>query len=272
MFSAFHIPFMQKALIISLITGGFLSFLGVYIVLRRIVFVGIALSQITACGFAFGFLLSINPSICAVIFTLIGVILFSVRQTEKKIPDESVIGLAYALASSLGILFIAKSAQAETHILNLLSGSILTVTDSQIYVALIVFSLCGLFHYLFYKQFIFISFDSETAATTGLNIQLWNFIFYLILGIVISTSIKASGVILTFGYMVIPSIIALLIVRNMKKVFFISVIFGLIATLFGLYLSFVLDLPSGPTIVTILCILLGLSLLIKEVWTLIYSR
>jgi len=266
MFTAFQIQFMQKALIVCLITGGFLSFLGVYIVLRRIVFVGIALSQITACGFALGFLLWINPSICAVIFTLIGVILLSVRQTEKKIPHESAIGLSYALASSLGILFVAKSPQAETHILNLLSGNILTITNSQVYTSLAVFSFAAVSHYLFYKQFIFVSFDSETSSTSGLNTKLWNFIFYLILGIVISTSIKTSGVILTFGYMVIPAVSALIAVRNLKKVFFISVIFGLIASFFGLYLSFILDLPSGPTIVVVLCILSGLIWLIKKLF------
>jgi len=255
---------MQKALIVSLISGAFLSFLGVYIVLRRIVFVGIALSQITACGFAFGFLLGINPFICSVIFTLIGVIFFSARQTEIKIPHEAIIGLAYALASSLVILFIAKSAQAETHILNLLSGNILTVTNSQVYITLTIFSLALVCHYLFYKQFIFVSFDPETANTSGINTKLWDFIFYLLLGIVISTSIMTSGVILTFGYMVIPPVGALILVKNLKKTFFVSVIFGLIASFSGLYLSFILDLPSGPTIVAVLCILLGLSWLIKK--------
>lgn len=264
MFSAFQIPFMQKALVVSLITGGFLSFLGVYIVLRRIVFVGIALSQITACGFALGFLSGINPLLSSIIFTLIGVILFSVQPTGKKVPQESIIGLAYALAASLGILFVAKSAQAETNILNLLSGNILTVTNSQVYTALTVFCLVAVFHFLFYKQFIFVSFDPETAATSGLNAKLWNFIFYLIVGIVISTSIRTSGVILTFGYMVIPAVSALMVVRNLKKAFLLSVILGLIATFSGLYLSFVLDLPSGPTIVTVLCILSGLCWLIKN--------
>lgn len=260
----FQIPFMQKALLVSLITGGFLSFLGVYIVLRRIVFIGIALAQITACGFAFGLLSGVNPSFCSILFTLIGVILFSTQQTGRKIPQEAVIGFVYAVFSSLSVIFIAKSVQAESHMLNLLSGDILTVSNEQIYSILIVFSLAAVFHYLFYKQFIFVSYDPETADTFGVKTKLWNFIFYLILGTVISSSIKTSGVILTFGYMVIPAVSALLLVKNIKKIFFVSVLFGLISTVIGLYLSFVLDLPSGPAIVAVLCLLSATGWVIKK--------
>lgn len=265
MIGIYEIPFMQKALIVSLITGSFLSFLGVYIVLRRIVFVGIALSQITACGFALGFLLGVNPTFCSILFTLVGIILFSTEPATYRIPKESVIGILYALASSLGIIFIAKSPQAERYILELLSGNVLTVTSFELLSVFVIFSLAIALHYLFYKQFIFISFDPETAATSGLNVKFWNFIFYLILGVVISFGIKTSGVVLTFSYMVIPAVAALLVARNIKKTFLLSTIFGILSAFFGLYLSFIFDLPTGPTIVAVLCIILFLVWVFKKV-------
>ncbi|MBU3956256.1 metal ABC transporter permease [bacterium] len=264
MLEIFQIPFMQKALIISCIAGSFFSFLSVYIVLRRIVFVGIALSQIAACGFSLGYLLGISPSVCSIIFSLLGVAVFSFQQSERIIPRESIIGLTYALAASLAILFAAKNAKAEAYALNLLSGNILTVTNSQIYLVLAVFSGATLLHYLFYKQFIFISFDLETAATCGLNTGRWNFLFYVILGVTISIGMRTLGILLTFGYLVLPALIALVFVQRIKKVFIVAVLSCLITTFLGLYLSFKLDIPSGPGIVTLLCFILGVSYLFRK--------
>ncbi len=264
MFETFQLPFMQKALIVGLITGSFFSFLGVYVVLRRIVFVGIALSQIAATGFAFGFLLGVNPAVSSMVLTLIGIIFFSVQQVEKKIPKESVIGLTYALASSLGILFVAKSAQAETHILNLLSGNILTVTNSQIYFVMIIFCIAWVLQYLFYRQFIFVSFDQETASTSGLNTSWWNFLFYFILGFTISIGMETTGVLLTFAYLVVPAITALIFTQKMKNVFIVSITTGLFSTFIGLYLSFKLDLPSSPTIIGIMVLVSILVFITKK--------
>ncbi len=260
----FKMTFIQKALVVSLITGGLLSFLGVYVVLRRIIFVSIALSQITACGYAFGFLCGINPTISSILFTLVGMGLFSTQQVEKEIPREAVVGLSYAVASSLAILFIAKTVQAESYVLDFLSGNILTVTDSQLYATLIIFFLAGVLHYLFYKQFMFISFDTETAGTAGVNTKLWNFVFYLILGIVISLSVKTSGIIFTFGDMVIPATTALVIAKNVKNVFFVSVMIGVISSFLGVYLSYTLDLPTGPAIIAVLFLLSSIVWLIKK--------
>ncbi|MDI6786172.1 MAG: metal ABC transporter permease [bacterium] len=261
MLELFQIPFMQKALLVSVVTGGFFSFLGVYIVLRRIVFVGIALSQIAACGFAFGFLLGFNPIFYSVVFTIIGVTLFSFHSAKSKISRESFIGLTYTVAASIAILFISKTAQGKANILDILSGNILTVTDQQVNFIAIVFFMAAILHYLFYKQFIFLSFDTETAKTCGLKTNWWNFLFYLVLGVTISVSIRIAGVLLSFGYLVIPAISALILTQNIKRVFFVAIICGLTATFLGLYISFELDLPSGPSIITILWIIFTLAVL-----------
>lgn len=148
--------------------------------------------------------------------------MFSTQQVEREIPREAFVGLSYSVASSLAILFIAKTAQAESYVLDFLSGNILTVTDSQLYATLITFFLAGVLHYLFYKQFMFISFDTETAGTAGMNTKLWNFIFYLILRIIIPLSVRTSGIIFTFGNMVIPETTALVIAKNVKKEYSIT--------------------------------------------------
>ncbi|MEW6040254.1 MAG: metal ABC transporter permease [Elusimicrobiota bacterium] len=264
MFEMFTIPFMQKAFIVSLLTGGILSSLGVYVVLRRIVFVGFTISQISACGFAFGLSAGISPEACSLILTLAGIALFSMHAEERRIPSEAVIGFAYAFSSALTVLFIAKSAKAESHMLDILSGNILTVTYAQIYITTAMCIATALIHLLFYEQFMFISFDYETARTGGIKAGWWNFLFFLTLGIAVSTAMKTAGILLTFGYLVLPASISLSIVGKMSRIFLYSVLFGLVCTFIGLFLSFRLDIPSGPSIVALLCLLYGIVFIYRK--------
>jgi len=251
-FEMFQIPFMQRALVLSMVTGAFLSFLGVYVVLRRIVFVGICLSQISACGFAFGFLIGFDSQITSFAFVLLGILFFSFIKRMERLPQESITGMIYALFAALSLLFVAKSAGAEASILNILSGDILTITEKQVYMTAGVIFLAAFFHYLFYRKFLFISFDPETAVSTGINVKLYEFLFYFILGTVISFAIRSAGVLLTFGYLAAPASLALLFRERMKDVFLFAVLTGLSATLIGLVLSFFWDLPSGTTIVALM--------------------
>jgi len=266
MIEIFTIPFMQKAFIISILTGGLLSFLGVYVVGRRIVFVGWTLSQISACGFALGLFSGLSPGICSLILTLAGIGLFSLHAKERRISSEAVIGIAYAFSAALTILFIAKSAGGESHMLDILSGNILTVTNMQICMTAVICVITALIHYVFYEKFMFVSFDYETARTGGLKAGWWNFLFFLTLGTAVSMAMKTAGILLTFGYLVMPASFSLLVTGKMTRIFLCSIGFGLVATLLGLFLSFRMDIPSGPSIVTIMCIFCGFILGYKKLY------
>ncbi len=262
----FKIAFMYKALLISAVIGALFSYIGVYIVLRRTVFVGMALSQLAACGFAFGLMIGIAPLVWSLLFTLAGVMLFSLQLSERKITRESIIGFTYAFAASLAVIFIAKAEHGAANILEVLSGNIFTITDKQFYVTTVVFLAAGVLHTLFYQRFMLIAFDAETARASGVKAGLWNFVFYLILGVTISLGIQTAGVLLTFGYLVIPAMTALLLARDMPKTFIFSIVFGVVATVIGVYSSFVFDLPGGTTIVTVSGVIYLAVLLVRVVW------
>ena len=247
----FAIPFMQKALVISLLIGGILAYLGVFIVLRRVIFIGFAISQISACGFAFGFLLGFEPMVASLIFVFLGICIFSFQRSESVVPRESLIGGVYVVSAALTVLFIAKSPQAESHMLNILSGNILAVTNAQIALMAVAAGAACLLMGLFYKKFIFSFFDPETAKSQKLKVEMWNFIFYALIGVIITISIQTAGILLTFAYMVLPASGALLISTKMKNIFLISLGSSLAAAFTGLTLSFVMDLSlihiSEPT-------------------------
>ncbi|HPZ09276.1 MAG TPA: metal ABC transporter permease [Candidatus Eremiobacteraeota bacterium] len=271
MIEMLKLPFMQTALMASLIVGFICSFAGVYIVLKRIVFVGAAIANISTAGIAFALLMGLNPEIFSIVFAIVGVMVFSisVKSGEKKIPAESIIGISYAVSSALGILLVAKSAQGESHVLSLIFGNILAVPVNQLKLIALVFPFIILIHYLFYKEFLFTSFDPEMAKTLGIKTTHWEILFYLTVGLIISMSIHVGGALLTFTYLVIPATTALLITDKIKFVFIFSVIFGLLSSFFGMYFSYIIDLPSGPTIVVTSFIICIVVIIISEIKNLI---
>jgi ABC-type Mn2+/Zn2+ transport system permease subunit len=134
----------------------------------------------------------------------------------------------------------------------MVQGNILGATDRDIDSLLMVLLPVAALHILFYKQFLFVSFDSEMSGTLGVKSGLWNFIFYLSLGIVVAVSIKVAGVLLVFAFLLLPAVTALLVGKSMKLSFFIAAVSALVSAFTGLVVSFKMDLPTGPTIVAIL--------------------
>ena len=260
MLEVFRLPFMQYALIATSFIAALCAFLGVYVVLKRIVFVTAALAQISTAGVAVAFLFGLNPTITSLAITACAVALLAFASFGEKIPQDSILGISYVSAFALGVLFISKSAQGLEELQHLLQGNILTITAGQITWLAITFSVIALIHLLYYKEFMFVSFDAEMAQTQGYRVRFWNLLLYLTIGVVISLGIKVSGVLLIFGFLVIPAAIALMLVRNMKLIFAIAIVLSLVSVVCGLYFSFELDLPSGPTIVAVLFALLLIAI------------
>ncbi|MCE5314354.1 MAG: metal ABC transporter permease [Armatimonadota bacterium] len=264
MLSIFNDSFLRTALMASLVVGVVCAYLGVYVVLRRIVFVGAALAQVSSAGVGLAMLLNWNPSVLALAMTFGGVAAFSIKPKDKRITQESFIGIGYALASALAVLFVAKSAQGEGHMLDVLSGDILTVTPAQVWLMVCVGVGALLTHILFAKQLTFSAFDPETAQASGIRSTFWDLLFFLILGVVISLSIRLAGTLLTFAFLVMPPVTALLLTQKMGKVFALSILSASIATTIGLIASVRLDVPSGPSIATTAFILLAVSWVISR--------
>ncbi len=264
MLTVFSLPFMQIALLSSLIIGGICACLGVQVVLRRIVFVGAALAQVSSAGVGLAIYLGMNPSMTSLILTLAGVGIFSIKSKGRSATRESFIGAGYAAASALAVLFVAKSAQGEAHLLDVFSGNILTVTPEQLWWAAGVSAIAVILLVLFYKQLLFSAFDAETARASGINVAGWDLLFFLILGVIISIGIRLAGTLLTFAYLVVPAVTALRLSQHLGRIYAIAVAAATISTIGGLYASFTLDLPSGPTIVAVSCLLLGFAWVVSK--------
>jgi ABC-type Mn2+/Zn2+ transport system permease subunit len=230
------------------------------VVLRRIVFVGAALAQLSSAGIALALFLggigiggelTHHPVAVSLIVTLAGALFFGMGGAGRsRVPPDATIGVTYAVAAAAGILLVAKASTGEAHDI-FLSGNILGITRLDTYVLLAVSIPVLLLHLVFYKEFLFVSFDPETARTLGYKVTRWNLLLYLTLGLVIAFAMQFAGVMLVFNFLVLPAVTGLLIARSMAGIFTVAVVAGLLASVLGFVLSVPFDLPSGPAIIAV---------------------
>ncbi|MBI2818515.1 MAG: metal ABC transporter permease [Acidobacteria bacterium] len=249
------LAFLLVPFVASLVYTGILAYLGVHVVERGVIFVDIALAQLAALGAAVAVLFGIDVHgggtyTVSLIFTLLGAVIFStVKSRSGRIPQEAIIGITYAVASAAAILAMSKAVGETEHLRDMLVGNILVVSWPEVGRAALLCALIGAFHYAFRRRFLLISIDPKAAAAQGISVGWWDFLFYLSFGFVVSSAVAVAGVLLVFCYLIVPSVGAILFADSIGKRLAIGWTMGAVVSALGVYLSLVLDLPTGATIV-----------------------
>ncbi len=261
------------AILGSIIAGAICSFLGVFVVSQRVVFLGAVLTQVSIAGVAFSFLHILNieellhrflglqisqhsifhnfePVFFSLLFAVAAVLIFSQTYKLKFVTQDGVLGIIFVLAIAVRIMFIQKSPVAEvSEIESILKGDILFVGKEEFYILLFILFVIAIIFWVFSKQLKFVTFDPESAMAHGINSKFWLIIFYLIVGMGISLTTRFVGDVFAFAYLIIPSSIGILISKKVKNVFITSVLVGAIVPPISLFIAFKLDFSSGPTAV-----------------------
>lgn len=261
MFEMFQLPFMVQAFIAALITGAVLSYLGVHVVGRGIVFVDLALGQISSLGVAFAAFIGTGLTSIPLIFTLAGALLMSfINIRDKRLKQEAIIGILYAFASALTVLFISKTPHGDSDIQEVLFGNILSVSWGQISALGIVFGIIAIVQLVFFNKFFGLTKSFENGENHLIGIfNVWNFLFYISIGLAIVFAVKINGVIPVFSFLIIPAVSAIMLTKNNFAVFIIALIISVLASFFGLNFSFHYDFPAGSSIVAILGVIFILA-------------
>lgn len=261
----FSHSFVVNALTVSAILGLLLSYLGVHVVGRGIVFVDLALGQISMLGVAFANFIGREQTVISIIFTMVGAFLMSfIKVKDKRLKHEAIIGIVYAVASAGTVLLISKSPHGESDISEVLFGSVFTVTTAQITSLAAVFGIIGVIHIIFRKKFFALTEQFENRQIEHMRIfDLWNFLFYLTVGLSIVFAVRLAGVIPVFSYLIVPPVAAILLSRSTKAVVWTSMIISVLGGFFGIYFSLHFDFPAGSSVVTILGAIFVLVALIK---------
>jgi len=249
------LPFLLAPFVASLILTGIHAYLGVHVVERGVIFVDLALAQIAALGATIAILAGMDPHAggaywISLAFTFLGAALFAlVRMRRTHIPQEAFIGIAYAVASAAAILAMSKATGETEHLKDMLVGNILAVSWHEVGHTALLYGAIGAFHYFFRKKFLLISTDPSSAEAQGISIRLWDFLFYASFGFVVTSSVAIAGVLLVFCYLIVPSVGAMLFADRIGPRLAIGWTMGTLVSALGVYLSVVLDLPTGATIV-----------------------
>lgn len=247
--------FLVAPFLASLILAGIHAYLGVHVVERGVIFVDLALAQIAALGATIAILIGMDPHGGAaywlsLAFTFVGAGIFALARTRRgHIPQEAFIGITYAVASAAAILAMSKATGETEHLKDMLVGNILAVSMHDVAKTAILYSAIGVFHYIFRKNFLLISTNPSAAEARGLNIRLWDFLFYASFGFVVTSSVAIAGVLLVFCYLVVPSVGAMLFAGQIGNRLAIGWVMGSLVSALGVYFSVLFDTPTGATIV-----------------------
>jgi ABC-type Mn2+/Zn2+ transport system permease subunit len=272
-------PLLRNSVFISLLVGMVCPLVGVYLALRRLIFMGVALPQISSCGVAFAFALQawgVIPHIHenehtlafagSTLFTLPTILVLSLMLRRGGGSVEGRLGTVYALAGAWSILLLVTNPLGEHGLLDMLKGEIISTSDADLEQTAAAFGVVVVLMFLFRKEFLLVSFDREMAITLKKKVVFWDALLFLLIGLAISMAVLSVGPLVSFGFLLIPPLIAHLFARNMWQFAVIASVIGGLSAFAGFCIAFRLDFPVGPTDVALLGVLYGIAFGAKKLW------
>jgi zinc/manganese transport system permease protein len=265
LFALMWVPFLM-----CLVLTGIHAYLGIHVIAREVVFVDIALAQIAALGataaFLFGFELDTWESyVGGLSFTILGALVLALtRSRTRRVSQEAVIGVVYAVSAAAAVLLADRSPHGAEHLRGMLVGSILSVRGPEVLKVAGLYAIVGLVHYACRRPFFLISSDPAAAYREGLRVRWWDFFFYASFGVVVTSSVRIAGVLLVFSYLIVPALAGILLGGTLAMRLLVGWAFGTIVSILAITASAVLDLPTGATVVCAFGVsLLALAIVMK---------
>ncbi|MBU8869290.1 MAG: metal ABC transporter permease [Gemmatimonadales bacterium] len=264
------IEMMILPVVMAIVLVAMHSHLGFHVVKRGVIFVDIALAQVAAFGVAVSLLLGNEPGsgmtyIIALGSTFLGALLISTTRTRnQRVPQEAYIGVIYVVFSAAMILVLTQVSHGGEVINHLLVGSLLWVSWATFWKTTILYSALGVLLWLWRGPLRRISTDPEGAQKDGLAVRLWDVVFYMILGTVVTFSVQIAGVLMVFTLLVVPTVMGIRLFEGLGKQMIYTLAIGIVAVLAGSAASYILDLPTGAAIVCAFGLLLGIQVMVEN--------
>lgn len=276
---------LRNSVYMSLLVGLACPLVGVYLHVRRLIFMGVALPQISSCGIAFAFALhawGLVPHFeggertlafaGSSLFALSAILCFSILERRGRGHIEGAIGLAYVLAGAWAILLLVKNPYGEHGLLDRLKGEIISISNADLEWTLAAFAVVVCLLLVFRKEFLLASFDREMAITLRKRVLLWDAVLFLLIGLTISMAVLSVGPLVTFGFLLAPPLTAHLFARNMRQFALLASAIGGLSAVAGFCLAYRLDLPVGPTDVALLGVIYALAFVGRRGYDLVRSK
>jgi ABC-type Mn2+/Zn2+ transport system permease subunit len=264
---------LRNSVYTSVLVGFACPLVGVFLVMRRLVFMGVALPQISSTGVAaalslplwVGFRLADHGSHSAhalafagsIIFALAAILVLAFMERRGHGQPEGRLGTAYVVAAALSILLLAKNPYGEIGWLDMLKGEVIAVSTFDLALTASTLTLVVATLGFFYKELLVVSFDREMATILGKKVVFWDALLYLLIGLTVSMAVLSVGPLIAFGFLLIPALTAHLFARTMRQFTALASLIGGAAAFIGFWMAYRWDLPVGPTDVVLLGVIYG---------------
>ena len=245
-----------EAVVCGTVMAAVCSAFGVFVVLRRIVFISIALSEAATCGLALALVFHFSPLAGSALVTGVVVFLLTLPDKRQHLPKDVVLGTVFLLASSASVLLVAQSGFGLEEIKAMLYGDLIVSGPRDRWVLLLTGLPALAVLLLFLRPVLYAFLDREAAFVMGIRCWFWEGLFFFLLGLVVSGASKSGGALLVFCLLVVVPATALLLARRLWAVIGISVALGVVTTWTGLLTAYSADLPANPAIIGLSCLLL----------------
>ena len=256
--------FMVRALIGSILVGVMCPLVGAYVVTRNLAFIGDALAHAVLPGMVLGFMVGINPAIAAVPTGVSVAVLIRTVSRRAGLSSDTSIGILFATMFALGLVMLGSATTIAIDVEDLLLGQILAITPTGVYVSfgITVMVVLGLF--AFHHWLLFASFDPLGSQVIGKRANILDYVFLVMLALVIVIGVQAAGIILVMAMLVIPAATAYLLVRRFSSIMMTAAALGAAAAVTGLYVSYYFNLSAGPAMTLVASGIFVLVLLFRR--------
>jgi zinc transport system permease protein len=269
MMEVLQYEFMQNAIVAGLLAAIACGIVGTYVVVKRVIFISGGIAHASFGGIGLGYLASFSPVLGALIFSLASALGIGYITRRTRLPEDTAIGILWAIGMALGIIFIGMAPGYAPDLFSYLFGNILTVPNSDLLLMLILdIAIIGIV-IAFYKEFLALSFDEVYSKVVGIPVELLYLLMLCMIALTVVILLRIVGMILIIALLTIPAALARQFTYDLRKIMILAIVFGAVLTFGGLWISYVLDLASGATIV----LLGGVALLIsfginkiRDVW------
>jgi zinc transport system permease protein len=248
-FDVLQYEFMQNALLAGLLAAVACGIVGVYVVVKKVVFISGGIAHASFGGIGLGFLIGINPVLGAMIFTLASALGIGLVTRRTRLPEDTAIGILWAMGMALGIIFIGLAPGYAPDLFSYLFGNILTVPTFDLMLMLVLDIAIIVLVLLLYKEFLYLSFDEEFSTVSGMPTERLYLLLLCLVALTVVVLIRVVGIILVIALLTIPAALARQLTHSLKKMMLLAILAGVVFTIGGLWLSYLLDLASGATII-----------------------
>ena len=269
---------LRNSVYTSVLIGFACPLIGVFLVLRRLVFVGVALPQISSTGIALslslplwlGFQVTTQSEhalafVGSTLFSVVAILILAVMERRARGLPEGRLGTAYVVAAAVSILLLSKNRYAEAGWLDLLKGEVITISNFDLILTVVTLALVLMILGLFRKELLLVSYDRAFAITLGKHVVLWDVVLYLLIGLTVSMAVLSVGPLIAFGFLLIPVLTAQMFARNMRQLTIFASLFGGAAAFIGFWLAYQWDFPVGPIDVALLGVIYAMAFLVRKI-------